>query len=1096
MKSFPSLHTHDYFSLLDGVPKPTSYFERCDELEMSHIAFTNHGSMGSLAEATIDSSKFDVNPIMGLEAYLVFNAAKMQGDRGKSFSREEMSERHPVFHTILLAKNEVGFRNLVSLNNFAWKEGFYYKPKIDYSHLFKHSEGLICTSACLSGIISKLILDKKSKLALRVAKKMKEQFGEDFYIELQLIDLKEQDVINKKLIQLGHKLNIPFVLTNDAHYVYKGQHELQMILMEIESKGKFSYSAPENYLKSLKEWEQIRRDRKSIPKDVFNQAIDNCCKIADQCDFTVPLGNLFFPTYDHKTHFMYIKFPIKDKATFFKQMMIYRAKNLLKEKFNQDVYRKRLIYEYNTLVSLGAVDYFLICDDLLNYVRSEGAFSLIRGSANGSLIAYVFGFGLIDPIKHSIMFERFISKYRSLNDVDIDIDVRSEFRPKAINYLRTKYGEDRVISVGTYNRMQLKGAIKDVTRTLKDRLANEIAEAETEGERVKLFNLQKDYQFSVINKITSPMEGELTIDKAREQYKVFDVWYKSNRKVAEEYIAPLVGTVRNVSLHPAGVVLIPENENNLLPIRTQPNPSDKKSRVTSTVWENSHTSREDLNEIGMMILDILGVKTLSVVSEVIDLVLATKGKEIDLYNLDLEDKETFDLFNEGELIGVFQFSGGSASKIVNMVRITEFNDLIVINALARPGALAAGADASFAKRKRNPSLVKYAHHSLENILGDSLGVLTFSEHILRTASDFAGMHPKKADALRKIIKGKNPEVFKSYKKKFIKGAIKKWKGEPGIETIANNIWEKFSQAGSYLFPRGHAASYALLGYLCQYLKVHYPVEFFACHLRYQPQSKYAEVKAIAERHYNIQFNLPLVSTPKLQFEPHGMAIEWPITAIKNIGSKAATTIIENAPYSSIKDFYDRVNKRACNSRIVESLIIAGCFKEFGKKKAVLLEYRALKGKKELEKELPSAFFSKENMIMAMDDLYGFEAMSLKKLYKKKLKLHKNFTSLEKFNKLKEYSRVKIFGKVVKRTAITTAKNTKMAFLNVRNGNEEFKVTLFPDVFELVKDKIKKGDVIVLSGKKNVWNKESSIILSTDRLRNNKNFESGSWVEVL
>jgi len=302
VKSFPSLHTHDYFSLLDGVPNPADYFERCDELEMSHVAFTNHGSMGSLAEATIESKKYNVAPIMGLEGYIVPSVKKIIEQRALAPGREVMDKVSDSYHIILLVKDEIGFKNLVYLNNNAWKEGFYRRPNLDYPSLFKHKEGLICTSACMAGILSKLISAKRFRAALKVAKKMKKEFGEDFYIELQLIDMVEQDELNKILIQLGNKLDIPFVVTNDVHFVRKGQHELQKMLMQMSKD--FKYDAPENYLKSLKEWEQIRRERKSIPKKIFNQAVDNCLKIADQCSYTVPLGNLYFPTYDHKTHFM------------------------------------------------------------------------------------------------------------------------------------------------------------------------------------------------------------------------------------------------------------------------------------------------------------------------------------------------------------------------------------------------------------------------------------------------------------------------------------------------------------------------------------------------------------------------------------------------------------------------------------------------------------------------------------------------------------------------------------------------------------------------------------------------------------------------
>jgi DNA polymerase-3 subunit alpha len=1096
MKSFPSLHNHTQFSLLDGVPSSVDYFKRCDELEMEAFAFTDHGNLSSLAEATVESENFKVKPIMGLEGYIIPSIKNMNAARDASVGKEAIKQHSDPYHIILLAKNEAGYKNIITLNNLAWTEGFYYRPKFDYPALFKHTEGVICTSACMAGIVPKLILEGKHKMAMKVASRMKKEFGSDFYLELQLIHMDEQDVVNKALIQLGQKLDIPFVVSNDVHFVSEGDNELQKVLMEIASKGSFSYDAPENYLKTLKQWEDIRNARKSIPKNILFKAIDNCLLVADQCNFRVPVGNLYFPIFDHTTHFMYDKFKTPNKELFFKKMLVARAKKMLGKLFKKDVYRKRLEYEFFTLKKLGAMDYFLICDDLLGYVRSQGAFSLIRGSANGSLIAFVFGFGLIDPIKHGIMFERFISKYRSLNDVDIDIDVRSEFRPKAIKYLRDKYGSDRVVSVGTYNRMQLKGAVKDVTRVLKDRIVANMEDASPE-EQKDLMKQQQAFQFSTINRITSQMEGDLNMKKARNLYQVFDEWCSKNQEVSDNFIEPLIGTVRNASLHPAGVVITPSKVDDLLPIRTQVNPANKNERVISTVWENSHTSREDLNEIGVMVLDILAVKTLSVVSEVLSLVKKLRGETIDVYKLKLDDKKTLEMFNNDELIGVFQFSGGSAKRVVEMVPITEFNDLIVINAIARPGALSANADVEYAERKKKKKVVTYAHHSLKPILSDSLGIIVFSEHILRTASEFAGMHPKKADNLRKIIKGKNPAAFKEYKKIFIAGAKKKWKGEKNINKVASNIWKKFSQAGSYLFPRGHASSYALLGYICQYLKVHYPIEFFACHLRYQPQAKYAEVKRVAEQFYGIKFKMPNINTPHPHFEPHRDAIEWPITAIKHVGGKAATTVIENAPYTSIKDFYDRVNKRACNSRVVETLIIAGAFKDFGKKKDVLIEYRSLKGKAEMKKEFPTAFFSRESMIMAMDELYGFSTISIEKVYKKKLKKFGKFTSFKLFNKLPAGKRVKTYGKVVRCSVITTKKGDKMAFLNLQNSEGEYKVTLFPEAFALVGDRARENNVLVVSGKKNLYNNEGSISLSTTKgAKKNPSLEAGSWIKEL
>jgi len=1101
--NFPHLHVHTYYSLLDGVFGPVSYLKACEELEIPAIAFTDHGSMGSHAEASVESSKYKTKVLLGLEAYVSPDVEKIQKvrqalDKTKDKKKQEIykafiQENRRAYHLVLIARNAQGYKNLIAINNDSWREGFYYRNRTDFAHLKKHSEGLVVLSACQSGVVSALLLNGKKERAIQVAKLFKKIYGGNFFLELQFLDMPIQDELNKMLVELGLMLEIPFVLTNDVHYIKKGDHKLQSILLHLATKNKFKMDSESNFLKTLADAEKDFIEHKSVPKKIFHQAIDNLFRIVDSANYLVETGKLYFPSFDHTTHFLYEQFPISDKAEFFKKIIIHRAKQMLKEKVRDPIYKARLSNEFSVLNKLGGIDYFLIVDDLLHFVRSNGAFSMIRGSANGSLIAFVFGFGLIDPIRHSIMFERFVSKYRSLNDIDIDIDVRSEFRSKAVEYLRKRYGSDRVISVGTYGRMQLKSAIKDVTRVLKERLDERIENAKTEKDADRLAEMQKDFTFQVINKVTSVMDGDLTVDTARQFYNIFDKWYLNNKKIMQRYIEPLIGNIKNVSLHPAGVIITPDSVDKILPIRTQVDPHSKE-RIISTMWENSHTGREDLNEIGVMALDILGVKTLSVVSEVMDLVKKTRGTSVDLYKLDLEDKKTLQMFNRKELTGVFQFSGGSASQIINMTKITEFNDLIVINALARPGALAAGADKTFAARKANPSLIEYDHHSLKNILNDSLGVIVFSEHILRTANEFAGLPIKEADKLRKIIKGKNLDLFKAYRQVFISGAMKKWSEEPDIKEVAKKIWKKFSQAGSYLFPRGHASSYALLGFICQYLKVHFPEEFFTCHLRYQPQAKYGHVKEVAGRIYSIQFAMPNINAPKMQFEAAMGKIWWPLTALKSVGDKAVVSIVKNAPFISIEDFLNRVDKRLCNKRVVTNLILAGAFKEFGNKRAVMMEYIRLR--KDKSPDLPVAFTSKETMAVAMEDIFGFELQSLSSLYSSQLKMFKGLMGQKEYRDTSPGERVMVFGRISRLHVIQTKKGDNMAFVILKDGKSVFNITLFPESYELAKDYFKQGSVLVVSGVKHFWNKEDSIILNTDRSKLKLGFASGSWVKEL
>lgn len=1120
MSEFPHLHVHSCFSVLDGVPTPSKYLEACQKKGMKSIALTEHGNMGSHIEFGLESKKFEVKPIFGLEAYLSEDISRINELRDKSKKKKKNNEKEEdesdelkslrkAFHIVLLAKDKIGYNNLIKLNNFSWTKGFYYKNRIDLPMLREHKDGLICLTACQSGFINHPLINGDLNLAEKRLKEYIDIFEENLFIELQFLDMEVQDVLNKELITLGSKYDLPFVLTNDVHYIGKKDYRLQSLLIDMstmsskKSGEKFKMDSRVNFLKKISDFEDDLKTRSYINKSFFRKMIDNCFMVSDRCNYSLEFGKLFFPSFNHKEHFMYSKFPIEDKNEFFKKMTIRRAKKVLGNAlFDNDIYKKRLAREMATLFSLGAVDYFLICDDLLHFIRQKGAFSMIRGSANGSLVAFVLEFGLIDPVRHGILFERFISKYRSLNDIDIDIDIRSEFRSEAISYLKNKYGEDRVISVGTYNRMKLKGAIKDVTRVLKDRIEIKLGKIKDE-EKYDLLSHQKDeYSFQTINRITSAMDNDLSVEEALEQYPIFKDWNNRNLKIMDKYIKPLIGNVRNISLHPAGMVITPGNVDEILPIRTQTDSQDKTKRVISTVWENSHTGREDLNEVGVMTLDILGVKTLSIVSEVISLVKKIRGIDINLYKLDLEDKKTLAKFNKGEVVGVFQFSGSAASKIIKNTKITEFNDLIVINALARPGALLAGADVAFSERKADPDKVFFEHESLKPILGDSLGVIVFSEHILRTASEFAGMPPKDADRLRKIIKSKDGEAFQEYKELFISGCIKKWKSSSAnIEDIAENLWIKFSEAGSYLFPRGHAASYALLGFICMYLKVYYPVEFFSCHLRYLEQDKYQEAKDVAEEEYGIKFKMPNVNKPTVSFEPDlDSSIIWPISAIKNVGEKALDSILTNAPFSSLEDFYSRIDKRVCNKRVIENLIIAGAFSDFSpvrnavwKKYSSLAKYKEGKGAK-----INPAFSSMEAMRLAEEDVFGFEVKPLALIYKKKLKeFGEAPMNYEDFQKASSGSIIRIFGRISRITKIKTKNDEDMAFVDIKSGKTVYNITLFPKAYGLLSlSKEQEGEVVFVSGTKNIWNKKMSIVLETTRGPGKSAFENGNWIKFL
>jgi DNA polymerase-3 subunit alpha len=1113
--NIPHLHSHSAYSVLDGIPSPEEYLKACDDKNITAIAATEHGTMASHAHYSVEAPKHKTKVILGLEAYVIDSVSKMNKLRTSSDDKDKeiLKEYRSSFHVVLLAKNEIGYKNLIKINNDSWINNFYYKNRTDFKAIEECREGLVCLSGCMSGIVSKLLLQGKKKSAKKVAKNMKRVFGDDFYLELQMLDMEEQSKANRLLIDLGNQLGIGHVLTNDVHFIDKKDYQVQKMLLTMQTKGALEFGTSVNYLKTLKDFENDLKNHKEISKSVFIKSIDNVFKIADNCNYNISTGGLYFPEFDHKTHPLYYKYPIKNKNKFFRKIILHGAKLRLGERLKEKIYQERLSKEYNILFKLGGIDYFLIVDDLLDYVRKNGAFSVIRGSANGSLIAFCLGFGLIDPIRHGIMFERFVSEHRSLNDIDIDIDIRSEFRSKAIDYLKNKYGDDRVISVGTFNRMQLKGSVKDVIKIFRERCEKKLKAGVNPKKAIILKDkIEKKYSFKTINGITHSMFDNLPLDKAREEYPKFDDWCNKNKKIVETYISPLVGNIRAVGIHAAGVVITPNHVNELLPVRTQADNKNKGERMIATEWENSHTGREDLNEVGVMALDILGVRTLSIISETLDLINKNKKKSLDLYNLDLNDKKTMDAFKDEDLLGVFQFTGTSTARVVHSMNENDFdfNDLIAIVALSRPGALSAGADHDYGKRKMGMKKVSYDHHSLKNVLNDSRGVLVFSEHILRTASEFAGMSPKEADGLRKIIKSKIPGLFETYKKKFLKGARKKWKSEKNIKEVSRKIWRKFSKAGSYLFPRGHAASYALIGYLCQYLKVNYPIEFFSCLLTFTPEpEKHGAIISLAIKKYNIDFKPPSVNYPEIKYsvisDLSGKEyIRKPLNALKGVGDKAVESILENAPFTSMEDFFNKVNKRVVNKGVVEKLIITGCFNEFGKRKEVYKLYRNLRK----DKGDPSPMFETiKTMNRFADSIYGYETISIldqcKKFIKKKgiKKINSREDLAVNTNPDKFFTLIGKFKKMYRHPPGNPPMR-QVAFVTFTIDGEEVGIVLLGAalVWFLENHSEKyfvKDDLYIFRGKKNIYGKtkrDDQLSFEVYKSKNKWKPKSGFWIK--
>ena len=1051
------LHLHTYHSLLDGVPSPTAYLERAKELGMEAIAFTDHGSMGTHLEAQLEADRIGgVKVIFGLELYFVQDHTV------------HLKEQRTADHVTLLAKNETGYKNLIKLNNIAWRDGFYYSPRIDMKLLRKHSYGLVCLSGCLKGIVSSPVLRGDSERSKRRLLILKNIFLDDFYLEIMPIRVEElndsgkainlQALVNDHLIKLCHKHKIQPVVTNDVHFIREGDDKLQTRLVNIMRED-FTYAAPDNWLKTEKEmyaaW--AKHCTKISPFWLYT-GIKNTKIIADKCNYQIPAtGEFNMPPFDFKSHPEFKG--ERTKEEFFKR---YLVDKLIDLGFGEDKeYARRLSKEYLVISRLGVIEYFLIVEDLFKFAKSQGVLCHTRGSVNGSLVAFLLGLGVVDPILHGILFERFLSPARLLtgrSDIDIDCDFEAEFRGEAIAYLRRKYGESSVCQVGSYNRLQLRAGIKDMARI----------EHETSGDDT--------FSYQQINKITRLM---VTSDIERElKNDVFKQWYDKHEDWVKKWVLPIVGNPRAMSIHPAGVVVLPSGIDSWLPIRTQ---LDKKTntRVTTTAWENSHTGREDLFARGIMCLDCLGVKTLSIISKTISDIKLVYNTNYSLSNIPLDDKKVYEMFKNGETLGVFQLSAPKITAIIKEMKPDKFEDIIALGALDRPGPLQAKAHVHYIDRKQGNEDVDYMHESLEKVLGDSYGVPIFSEHMMLMATEFAGMDMVQAEKMRQVVKSKEPKVFKAFRTEFVRSAIKK---HGNVVTIkADRIWEAIKAFGAYAFPKGHSTAYAIYGNATQYLKVHYPVYFFKNMLNYANHDEYASIKRVAQEVYRVRFVLPDIAFSGIGFVVQNNEIVWPFSAVKGVGEKAAAEIFKISCPINFEDFFSRVNKRVVNKRVMEALIIVSSFSSFGDRMTIMQQYYALR-KDKWDGRVKYAKYTKDDWDIEASSLVGFDLLNIQSLFSKQLSAY-NIKTYKEFIEAKEGGRVVVVGKILKTHKHKFDKNGKqheMMFIDMEVDGNEIPIVCWPDSLDELKSQSfglpKKGQYVIIGSVKKYRNKVSQISL--------------------
>ena len=893
MADFVHLHVHSEYSLLDGMSRIKDLPVRAKELGMKAIALTDHGVMYGAVDFYKECKKNDIKPIIGCEVYV---APHSRFDK-------EAGRDNGYNHLILLAKNKTGYQNLSKLVSLSFVEGFYYKPRIDLEILEQYSEGLICLSACLAGSLSQAIIQDNMKKAEEIALWHKRVFKDDYYIEIQHNGLRQQIMVNQKLIQLARKLDIPLVATNDAHYLKKEDSYFHEVLLCIQTGKRMSdedrmrFETQEFYIKSPEEMADYFSE--------FPDAIENTVKIAEKCNYDFEFGVTKLPNYDvpeeYATHLDY-----------FKDLCYKGIKNRYGEKPAEEV-MSRLEYEISVIDKMGYVDYFLIVWDYINYAKSVGIpVGPGRGSGAGSIAAYAIGITDIDPLKYGLLFERFLNPER-VSMPDFDVDFCYERRGEVIEYVERKYGKDHVSQIITFGTMAARMVIRDVGRVL-------------------------DYPYSETDKLAKmiPMEVHITIPKALEQNREFKELYESNPSVKQliDIAIKLEGLPRQASTHACGIVITKDPVDTYVPLYV--NDGNISTQYTMNLLE----------ELGLLKMDFLGLRTLTVISDTEKLVKQNRGIDVE-YDKEMNDPKVYKLWANGESIGIFQFESQGMTNFMKELKPDCLEDIIAGVSLYRPGPM--DQIPRYIKGKQNPGHNEYTHPALEPILNVTYGCMVYQEQVMQIVRELAGYSLGRADLVRRAMGKKKLDVMAKEREYFINGQVDE-NGNvlvPGCvrngidKESANKIFDEMAEFAKYAFNKSHAAAYSVVSYRTAYLKTYYPEEFMAATLNsFLGNLDKVPIYIYECKRLNIGILKPDINKSFTKFTVQDKKIRFGLGSIKNVGISAIETVIsereKNGEYKSFTDFCERIQSGTVNRKCIECLIKAGCFDEMNQTRATLL----------------------------------------------------------------------------------------------------------------------------------------------------------------
>ena len=880
---FVHLHCHTEYSLLDGANKVDRLFERIKALKQPAVAMTDHGNMFGAVEFYREASRHGIKPIIGCEIYVAPNSRfeKKGVDKGpKEYNN----------HLILLAMNNQGYRNLCKLVSLGYMEGFYYKPRIDKDLLRELNGGLIALSACLQGEVSQALnygIYEKAKLA---AESYAAIFGDRYYIEIQDNKLPQQEMVNRKLVELAKELSLPVVATNDCHYGERADFHAHDVLLCVQTgktiadDNRLKLETDELYLKSADEMNQ--------GFDFCPGAVERTLEIADRCNVDIEFGKYHFPTFT----------PPKEISL--DDYLDELARQGLEERLSgmadveaRKTYYERLEYELDVIKRMQFPGYFLVVADFINYAKQSGIpVGPGRGSSAGSLVAYALKITDLDPIRHVLLFERFLNpERRSMPDIDVDFCIRG--RAQVIQYVKDKYGADRVAQIATFGTLKAKAAIRDVGRAIGMSFAETDAIAKLIPAPKQGFDYPLTEAMKMEPRLTEMMKGDPRV------------------KTLIEHALRLEGLVRHASTHAAGVVL-----SNLPLVDHLPLFVDKEGGIV-TQFDMSCVEK-----IGLVKFDFLGLKTLTLIHDCLKLIEVTRAEKIDINRLELDDKKTYRTLCNGNTTGVFQLESTGIREMTVKIRPNCFEDLVAILALYRPGPLDSGMAEEYIKRKNGQEKIKYLHPLLEPILKDTYGVIVYQEQVMQIAQVLGGYTMGDADILRRAMGKKDPEEMAAQRERFVDGAKKK----KIDEKKATEIFDQMETFARYGFNKSHSAAYALVSYQTAYLKTHYTVEFMAALMTSEMGDTDKVIKNLAEcREKEIEVLAPDINESRSDFTPVGDKIRFGLAAVKNVGEKAVEVILQSrsqgGPFESLFDFCRRVDMTAVNRRVIENLIKCGAY---------------------------------------------------------------------------------------------------------------------------------------------------------------------------